>query len=223
MENKITLKEFYKEFKSEVEKSDIEAEIVNRYHNRYNENQKQKGYSQYIFENLIYKVLKEKGYRPYVRGEKKDKCYQPEYYKIDCPGWSKIKTEDSDKVEKFSCYCWSLDFAIEHENNYEEWMDEVIKLLFINCPLRIVIGYNNRKIHTERSDELQLNSVMKSIKKIIDKYEGTRTFISENDEFGIILGEGYTNENDNNIIPGFRYYQVNITPENEVEYERVLW
>lgn len=201
MENKITLKEFYKEFKSKVEKNDIKAELVNRYHNQHNNGQKQKGYSKYIFENVIYKILKEKGYAPYARGEKKDNCYQPEYYNIDCPGWSKINTEDCEKVEKFSCYCWSLDFAIEHENKYKEWMDEVIKLLFINCPLRIVIGYNNREIHKDRSDELQLNLVMKSIKKIIDKYEGTRTFISKNDEFGIILGEGNTNVNDRNSIP----------------------
>lgn len=63
-----------------------------------------------------------------------------EYYKIDVIGY---------RDEKTSIPCpaivephfWWLDAAIEHENACGKWTDELAKLLFINCPLRVVIGY----------------------------------------------------------------------------------
>ena len=56
-------------------------------------------------------------------------------------------------------YCWDLKVAIEHENDSRLWVDEVVKLAHIACPLRVVIGYlpKNNYPHTEVLNKLAEN------------------------------------------------------------------
>ncbi|GHU81408.1 hypothetical protein AGMMS50284_1080 [Clostridia bacterium] len=65
-----------------------------------------------------------------------------EYYRIDITSWIQRRNEiNSQAPHKFHSYLWDLQAAVEHENDSNDWMDEVIKLAHINCPLRVVIGY----------------------------------------------------------------------------------
>lgn len=67
---------------------------------------------------------------------------QNEYFRIDAISW----TAKADTVEKpgdihLRPHLWDLEIAVEHENDHNDWMDEVVKLAHIACPLRVVIGY----------------------------------------------------------------------------------
>ncbi|MEG0017017.1 MAG: hypothetical protein RR747_10655, partial [Gordonibacter sp.] len=65
-----------------------------------------------------------------------------EYYRIDVTSWKDRAAEiRHDAPKNFTPYFWDLEVAVEHENYDRHWMDEVIKLAHINCPLRVVIGY----------------------------------------------------------------------------------
>lgn len=70
---------------------------------------------------------------------------QNEYYRIDTIGYKNIKKSnliDEGKKLGLTPYGWDMGIAVEHENVKGEWIDEAIKLANINCPLRIIIGYN---------------------------------------------------------------------------------
>ena len=77
----------------------------------------------------INEIIRERGY-----------IAQNEYYRIDAMGYtSRGKTlPEADGLHPF---LWDLEIAVEHENSSKDWLDEVIKLAHICCPLRVVIGY----------------------------------------------------------------------------------
>ena len=81
-------------------------------------------------------------YIPYIIKEQND-IAEFEYFRIDIIAYSQRK----DEAEAYpydgelTPYLWDLKVAFEHENNNKEWLDEVIKLSHINCPLRVVVGY----------------------------------------------------------------------------------
>ena len=64
--------------------------------------------------------------------------------------------------------------AIEHENDWKDWTYEVAKLDFINCPLRVVIGYMD---NSKREKEFD----------IIEKQRMNLKNLGNNGEFGIIM------------------------------------
>ena len=89
----------------------------------------------------------------YIRkiiNENNSQTTQREYFRIDITSY-KNRKEEAKKIAKelnldncgIKQYLWELEVALEHENNSSEWIDEVIKLSFINCPLRVVIGYTD--------------------------------------------------------------------------------
>lgn len=45
-----------------------------------------------------------------------------------------------------SYYNWDLEVAIEHENNYNDWFYELVKLAHINCGLKVLISYYDNSI-----------------------------------------------------------------------------
>ena len=73
--------------------------------------------------------------------------FSNEYYRFDVSSWEQLKPsiEDICKKVKMNPHLWDLRIAFEHENNRKDWFDEVIKLLYIDCPLKVVVGYNNYK------------------------------------------------------------------------------
>ena len=100
-----------------------------------------------------------------------------EYYRIDVTSWIQQKEQietECNSVEMIP-HLWQLKTAVEHENKVKDWLDEVCKLAFIRCPLRIVIGYG-----IENAD-----SKIEIVKKILCE---TQAFTDDNQEFAVILG-----------------------------------
>ena len=97
---------------------------------------------------------------------------QNEYFRIDAVGWttsSEEYEEDGNKVG-LNAHVWDLKIAVEHENSVKDWTDEVIKLLHVRCPLKVVIGYNHYDIRYDEddneSDNRKLEFVAKCMKKV---------------------------------------------------------
>lgn len=69
---------------------------------------------------------------------------QHEYFRIDTVGWVTRYQEMEDEAHKLdlSAHLWDLKIAVEHENSKHDWTDEVIKLIHVKCPLKVVISYN---------------------------------------------------------------------------------
>ena len=126
-----------------------------------------------------------KEYFPVVMRNGKEYETGFEYYRIDIIAYSE-NVDEAERIEKaiglnkkkFSPYLWDLEIALEHENDKKEWLDEVIKLSHINCPLRVVIGYA-----TEDSRELRLRFASEMLQKKI----GNNT--PNGQEFMLILGK----------------------------------
>ena len=86
-----------------------------------------------------------------------------EYYRIDLIAWTQLKHRGYLlKDRDFENYLWDLEVAVEHENNDKSWMDEVVKLMHINCPLRIVIGY----LPLEENKQIYISALNTEIKKV---------------------------------------------------------
>lgn len=129
--------------------------------------------------------------------EKNSITVQPEYLRIDIPAWQKNSGNDQTFVNEdttFQKYDWNLKVAVEHENDHRLWMDEVIKLAHINCPLRVVIGYvhvGKDRDETTRKQKAILKRVADVLNNNIDAW---KTVMSANNniqsEFLIILGDG---------------------------------
>ena len=116
---------------------------------------------------------------------KKEYQVSKEYYRIDLTAWKQLRKSENDKIlyNGFEKHLWDLEVAVEHENSSVSWMDEVVKLLHINCPLRVVIGYlpigqkDNHKAYLDRITE-QINKT-----KAVNTYESLKK-----GEFMIIIG-----------------------------------
>ncbi len=209
---------------------------------KYTEKGKSKAFTKKIIE-LLKQVLEEmtNPHHPIkIDSNKKSKIQklktQKEYYRIDLIGWTqrKDKLKDSEKFEQaknFNLHMWDLNIAIEHENSSKDWLDEVVKLLYINCPRRLVIGYVNYNKKTrdiEANDKLYLDCVLECLNSL-DK-DGTKMFIKKDDQFGILLGNaGYddigldknqTEEYYKKVI-NYRLYFIKFIPDNKEEEKYV--
>ena len=105
-----------------------------------------------------------------------------EYFRIDLVGY--IKKESTKTLHwNLQKYSWDLEVAVEHENDYRLWVDEVVKLAHIVCPLRVVIGYlpkNSEKY----SHEVVLKKVVENLKEV-KAWESS----SKTGDFMIIIGD----------------------------------
>lgn len=114
---------------------------------------------------------------------------QKEYFRIDAIGWEPL----ADTVEEtpgvlLKKHLWNLAVAVEHENASDDWMDEVVKLAHVCCPLRVVIGYLpwSKRHEDQRFDLLNLAHVSRALEKL-DCRENLRR-----GEFLVILGNSGT-------------------------------
>lgn len=90
-------------------------------------------YTELINKFVIHNIIKNAGMEP-----------QHEYFRIDTVGWvSQYKRMITEAKElNLNSHLWDLKIAVEHENSKKDWTDEVIKLIHIKCPVKVVIGYN---------------------------------------------------------------------------------
>jgi hypothetical protein len=119
----ISAKDFYDKFAAELQRN-VKVAKETYPHN--------KTYTRFII-NLIENAIKS---FPPIQTSR-------EYYRVDITGWTNEKgmLDDCGKPNLFAEHLWKLYVAVEHENTWKRWMDEVVKLWYINCPLRVVICY----------------------------------------------------------------------------------
>ena len=116
---------------------------------------------------------------------------QKEYYRIDLIGWEQKRDTahyeiDNDLGYQLNKHAWNFDIAVEHENDEKDWSDEVVKLAYIFCDLRVVVGYFPYMKNKNEKWELQqkhLDAVVGTIKQLNCSQN------MNHGEFMIILGD----------------------------------
>ena len=170
----ITAAEFFKEFQNLFDHPNILPCFKDAWKNR-------ECFTKLVMP-YIAKILSDRGYA----GE-----HQYEYYNIDVIGWKDCK-RDLAGISKPAGYAlkehfWYLGVAVEHENDQYDWTDELVKLLYINCPLRVVIGYYPE---TLSSDELE--QTINYASNIVSLANKGGALIRTDQEYLLILGKNHT-------------------------------
>ena len=120
-----------------------------------------------IVTNIIKEIIKKMKLTP-----------SKEYFRIDVTGWKDRKGDITGDDKGLNHHLWDLKIAVEHENKRDDWTDELIKLVHIRCPLKVIIGYN---CYDNRDDAEKLD-VAASWMKMTD------AFGVSNEEYLVILG-----------------------------------
>lgn len=103
-----------------------------------------------------------------------------EYYRVDIFAWEKVENKNTSKPsKKFKEQFWKPVAAVEHENDYNSWMDEVVKLSYLKVPLKVVICYLPAK---ERSLDYEYLDYVSDVLSSLG-YEQ-----SKEEEFLLIIG-----------------------------------
>lgn len=184
MDGKITANEFAKDFCDKVK------EYKSSYHNN----------TQWT------KIVLGKGGIVNQIFQKHELEFSKEYYRIDAIGWKKDDDKEDYKIFKAECeqvklkaVMWSLEVAVEHENSDTNWLEEICKLAYINCPLRVVIGYSmNKNNNDERAETVK--------KKLQNKHA-----INAGQEYLLMLGTAGKNSE-----PEYKSYLFKLNENNEV-------
>ena len=130
-------------------------------------------FTQLINKIVIHDIIQSSGLTP-----------QHEYFRIDTVGWNgRYQTLDERTAKKIGLnrHLWDLMVAVEHENDKADWLDELIKLIHIRCPLKVVISYNYCDCR-EQLEWDKLNYAAACMQKI----EAFR--FCEGEEYLVILG-----------------------------------
>lgn len=90
-------------------------------------------YTELVNKYIVHKIIEAAGMTP-----------QHEYFRIDTVGWMTRYQEMEQEAHELalSAHLWDLEIAVEHENSRKDWTDEVIKLIHVKCPLKVVISYS---------------------------------------------------------------------------------
>ena len=127
----MTATEFFNEYKSKVREHITHTDGRN-YLDIYRTDEPT--FTELINKQIIHSIIAEAGLD-----------VQHEYFRIDTVGWHgkyDILDRDRAKTVGLNRHLWDLMIAVEHENDKEDWLDELIKLIHVKCPLKVVIGYN---------------------------------------------------------------------------------
>lgn len=114
---------------------------------------------------------------------------QNEYFRIDATGWQGRYKEIEGEAKEIGmrAHLWDLIIAVEHENNPKDWTDELIKLVHIRCPLKVIIGYN----YYDQRDSREIKKLEYAAKWI----NKTKAFNSNGkEEYLIILGNCHSKD-----------------------------
>ena len=125
---------------------------------------------------------------------------QNEYYRVDAVGWVTKYRQMEEKAEKVKLnpHLWDLKIAVEHENSKRDWTDEVVKLIHIKCPLKVVIGYNY--CNEREKKELDKLSFVASLMKKVKAFKN-----SKGEEYLIIIGNAVNSETKKSNYVDFDY------------------
>ncbi len=134
-----------------------------------------------------------------------------EYYRIDAIGYDS-HYEDAENKDNapLATYAWDLKIAVEHENDDNLWMDEVVKLAHICCDLRVVIGYLPMKKRATGEDEKCLEYIVAVMKKHCKCFDNLK---NKDNEFMIIIGNSGTDSKRPETYFNYKGYAFN--PETE--------
>lgn len=176
---------FYKNFIKEVREENIFRDTEEKFPNHRNKSYfeiykgSEKTFTNLVNKTVIHNILKQDNL-----------SVQHEYLRVDTVGWQgryeEIEKEEAKKVG-INRHLWDLKIAVEHENSKKDWMDELIKLIHIKCPLKVVISYNYCD-QREKQELEKIQFVTKWIKEV-------EAFNSEGDEeYLLILGNGEAKE-----------------------------
>ena len=150
--------EFWEKFKKNIYQN---GELVKAWNNT-------RDFTNCMIEKLEKLVLAEPGMKT-----------EREYFRIDLVGYKKRESAEM-LYRNLQKYSWDLEVAVEHENDYRLWVDEVVKLAHVVCPLRVVIGYLPKSYsHTD-----VLNEVLDNLKEV-KAWEAS----SASGDFLIIIGD----------------------------------
>lgn len=126
---------------------------------------------------IINEIIKKEGYSP-----------QNEYFRIDAVGWTSHYQDMQKEAEAAGIdlkpHLWDLKIAVEHENDKRDWSDEVMKLIHVKCPLKVVIAYNYSDERGEK-EQKKLDFLAAQMKKIEAFSIG-----EQKEQYLIILGNG---------------------------------
>ncbi|MBQ8642478.1 MAG: hypothetical protein IJ480_09710 [Clostridia bacterium] len=119
-----------------------------------------------------------------INGIIRDMGYVPqnEYFRIDAVGWVSRWQEIAAEAASVGLrpHLWDLQIAVEHENDRTDWTDELIKLMHIRCPLKVIIGYNHCDCR-EAPETEKLAAAARWMQRI-------RALPQEDEEYLILLG-----------------------------------
>lgn len=133
-----------------------------------------------VVTKIIEKIIQEAGYTS-----------QREYFRIDVIGWvsrfEDMKADAEAEGLKVKPHLWDLKIAVEHENSKSDWSDEVMKLIHVKCPLKVIIGYSYSNERGE-IEKKKLDFVAKWMQEIDALNKGM------DEQYLIILGNGCNSE-----------------------------
>lgn len=149
-------------------------------------NSKKPSFTNFINKVIIPKVLSSSFSLKPENSSRKGNSY--EYYRIDVTGWESKSNSIIQMAAPYDLnpHLWNLKVAVEHENDPKDWNDEVLKLLHINCPLRVVIGYNY--CDKRDGDENDYHSDKGKLAFVAECVAKTEVINSFNGELLVILG-----------------------------------
>lgn len=150
---------------------------------------------------------------------------QKEYLRVDVTAWKSAldakADPQTDALEKDFQKCgmnphlWNLCFAVEHENDHEDWMDEVLKLVHLRCPLKIVIGYVpfDQRDDDRQGDIARLHLAAECLEWTDAYKRQPDTYFYNGDkengsheEFLVILGNCWNGKNSDYDSPNYKGY-----------------
>lgn len=194
--------EFYKRFKESV----VEECVCG---NRTLEDiykSDEKTFTELVNKTLIHEIVRSSGL-----------TVQHEYFRIDTIGWDGRYTELDEEEAKevgLNRHLWDLKIAVEHENDKKDWLDELVKLVHIHCPLKVIIGYN----HCDQRDEPESKKLAYAA-KCMEKVKAFHA--TEDEEYLVILGNGASKDKKEASYASFDYrgYRYNRTKQ---QFERIM-
>ena len=178
---------FFKKFKERMKENAVDSVTGKSYFELYKGNRGE--FTEFILKRIICELIESYGLTS-----------EFEYYRIDAIGYETV-TNDELKSEcdkqGLNYHLWKLMIAVEHENDPNDWLDELIKLTHVMSPLKVIIAYsafNDR----DAGDKEKLQLAAKMI-------EATEAFVENDDGYLVILGNCKSSNDPKNDYDSFDY------------------